>query len=575
MGTAYSFTLVSNGGTLPTTWACTVACGGGLTITGSGLSINASTGVITNTATLVAGTYNFTAQATDNTPTTPNVDTRALTITIVPASSSCGPPNFNCSLLSTALIAAPALPSSLLNLAADATGAVGVNLTGNVRGAGFPTSSGVGNCITRMTDKNSLGNVSLSGTPSGGDNDNDWSFDRSYTGFNNSGGQFYFISASYSLAGCLIVNNPVLGASAHISSSGGFGFSRVTGNVAYSLSNTGSKLKLMQNTLSGTSTVTNVQTNLNNFDFATCPGMPANFVSTTGGIMGIALNDSAFSILTGNSGAQGTAYWMLVYKPGQGCATYFSGPLTLAGVGYGPPAGNIWAFCSGACQQGGANQAAPLGTETTCNSATGFGIHDAQLYRDGNAVIISGPCNGTVNSLTTWVNTSTTAGQAAGSVVTCSGAGGLNCGGHDSAGYNHFFTTSSGANGIKAYTAFPAAYGATVNWLNENPFTNWEDHGSWLWNDTTDDKPRIEAIAACVTNIHYCNEVFAVKKDGTTPRFTASFNVNSTYFRAQDAIGVASQDGYCFQWSTTGNDLFGTDSAGKKRAEILAVCNLQ
>lgn len=559
-GTAYNVTLQSNGGTLPTTWDCPSGCGGGLTITGSNVVLNATTGVLSS-ANPTVGSYTFTVRATDTTPTTPNVDSQVLTL-VVTGASACGPPTYNCSLITTAQIPAPALPASLLDLTADATGAVGVNRTANVRNAGFPTTSGVGNCITRLTDKNTSGNASVGGTPSGGAGDNIWSLNRDYTGWTMGGGTFYFASISYDAAGCAQINNPNISASAKVPGTSGVAASRVTNNVFFHVdSTTGSKVRLMRDVVSGTNPVTVVSTLF--FDFATCPGFPANFIGTWGSALHTSLGDTVFSSEASNVGGQNTGYWAMAYKPGTGCTTYFTGPLTAAAIGYGPPAGNVWAFCSGACQQGGANQAAPLGTETTCSATTGFGLHGGQMYRDGLAMNMSGTCNGVTNSMTVWdIGTL--------NVRTCSQSVN-NCGGHDSAGYNHLMTTSSGSWLLRSKSDLTTP---TVFFTSPQS-TNWLDHGSWHWNDTTDDKPRLDSIAACATNVVYCNEIFAIKMNGTTPRFTANFNVPSTYFRAQDGISAASQDGYCIQWATTGNDKFGIDNAGKPRAEILAVCNLQ
>ncbi len=62
-GLSYSASIASVNGVAPLVWSCPSGCGGGLTITGSGILLNASTGALNGTP--VTGTYNFTVQATD------------------------------------------------------------------------------------------------------------------------------------------------------------------------------------------------------------------------------------------------------------------------------------------------------------------------------------------------------------------------------------------------------------------------------------------------------------------------------------------------------------------------------
>ncbi|HXM93470.1 MAG TPA: putative Ig domain-containing protein [Candidatus Dormibacteraeota bacterium] len=81
VGSAYSSTLQSSGGTTPVTWS--IVTGGTLP---AGLSLNASTGAITGTPT-ATGTSSFTAKATDSAAPTAQTTTKALSITVSP---SCG-----------------------------------------------------------------------------------------------------------------------------------------------------------------------------------------------------------------------------------------------------------------------------------------------------------------------------------------------------------------------------------------------------------------------------------------------------------------------------------------------------
>jgi hypothetical protein len=75
VGTAYSATVIASGGTTPYTWAVTSG------VLPAGLTLNASTGVISGTPGAAAVTSAFTVKVTD-TSTTPNSTTQALTITI-------------------------------------------------------------------------------------------------------------------------------------------------------------------------------------------------------------------------------------------------------------------------------------------------------------------------------------------------------------------------------------------------------------------------------------------------------------------------------------------------------------
>ncbi len=116
-GTPYSAALVSNNGVVPVSWSCPSGCGGGLTITGSGVTINASTGAIAG-ASPVAGTYSITVLATDSSTSGARTATQALTLTIGSA-----PPPFQITTTSIPTGTGGAAYSTLVT-AANGVGAV-------------------------------------------------------------------------------------------------------------------------------------------------------------------------------------------------------------------------------------------------------------------------------------------------------------------------------------------------------------------------------------------------------------------------------------------------------------------
>jgi len=441
-------------------------------------------------------------------------------------------------------------------------GSTGVNTSGFAYSSPadfFYPSSGTGNCITRLTDANSRNNISVGSTSSGGSNELIFSTDRSYAAVavSNTGAMWY-LSLSYTATGCAQVNNPVL--TAHVGTNG-FSFSRVTRNISYHTQGT----QLFQDTLTGTqSSGTNaiaVSSTLL-FDFANCPGMPSPFVETAASILTVANNDAVFSNVFSNAGGQNTSNWEVAYKPGVGCSTYYTGDLTTYGF-----TGNVWAYCSGNCSQGGSNPP-PIGAATTC-AQPGFGVHGSQLLHDGNATIMSGPCNGVINSLNIWQIATTT-------VSTCNGSSADPCGGHDSAGYSDFWSDESPKETIRPY----ANLANTTTVFSFPSPQNWEMHGSWLWNDTSNSSPKIASSALCLSNSAgpFCNEVFAIRTNNTSARFSPTFNTGTaptSLFRTQQAIGAMSLDGYCFLWSSDWNKTIGTDSSGNHRGDAFAICNLQ
>jgi len=129
VGTAYSQTLASSGGTGATTWSISV---GALP---SGLSLNASTGAITGTPT-TAGTVNFTVMVTDSATPTASTDTQALSI-VVAASAPAVP------AAPTGVVAAPGTNSVTITWPA-VTGATSYNIY-------WSATTGVTTASTKVT----------------------------------------------------------------------------------------------------------------------------------------------------------------------------------------------------------------------------------------------------------------------------------------------------------------------------------------------------------------------------------------------------------------------------------------
>jgi Bacterial Ig-like domain (group 2) len=166
-GVAYSFTAVATGGTLPYTWS--VSSG---SFSACGVSLNASTGVISGTAT--TGSCTATLTVTDNSGGGDPPASIAVTLSIT-STSMCGPPNYSCSSNSTAVIQTPAPPFNTSSSNGTTCVAGTSNGTGNglLNSIGYDTSinpSGVDPYV-RVSDCTQLSGQSVQATPTGGDND--------------------------------------------------------------------------------------------------------------------------------------------------------------------------------------------------------------------------------------------------------------------------------------------------------------------------------------------------------------------------------------------------------------------
>lgn len=150
-GTSYSATLQSSGGATPISWSISV---GSLP---TGLSLNSGTGLISGNPS-VAGTFNFTVQATDSTSPTPQVVTQPLSITITVAplvinttSSNLPSGTINTAYPSTALNASGGIPPYSWTITAGAL-PTGLTLSSAGQVSGTPTASGTFNFTAKVTD---------------------------------------------------------------------------------------------------------------------------------------------------------------------------------------------------------------------------------------------------------------------------------------------------------------------------------------------------------------------------------------------------------------------------------------
>jgi hypothetical protein len=217
----------------------------------------------------------------------------------------------------------------------------------------------------------------------------------------------------------------------------------------------------------------------------------------------------------------------------------------------------------------------------------GMHIHDSFMFTDGQYVQISGAstgvnCGGTSNF---WQIGTTHA-------VSCTGTnsyGGALCGGHNAFGYHNEATINnphfSNFDPADASSSTPMPTFGTIE-------GNCEDHFSWRNANSAGTQPIIGSSA----NPNYSssrsgsswidpgqNENYALMPDGTLKRFGHNFilgptntagcgttNVGpfDTYFTAQYAIGITSQDGRFWVWNSSMLGQLGTDEDGGTRADV-------
>ena len=267
-------------------------------------------------------------------------------------------------------------------------------------------------------------------------------------------------------------------------------------------------------------------------------------------------------------GGQGTGHWLLAYQISPAaCAVYNT---------------NTGAVLASGAWTGGT-------IDTGC---TGMLIHDGFLFHTGQYGQWSGASTGTsCGTQSTFWETGTA--HAVPCTATVTGGGAL-CGGHNTFGFNHetiisnpnfFVFPPSAANSGTPYSSFgsvPLTGGAI----------NCENHFSWQAVDANDTFPVIGATA----NVNYSssgststygyptmNEVYVLQQNGTLSRMVHSYILGSSslcgggvgpfsaYFNAGESIGVPSQDGTMFAFSSDMLGQLGLDADSATRADIFVV----
>jgi hypothetical protein len=563
-GVSYSEPLSSGGGTPPYTWSIS---SGALP---QGMLLNASTGVISGSSSKT-GNFSFTVTVSD---ASSDHAAQALVLTVSNSSDLCvsGPPAYSCSTTSTAnpgrispiFTSSAPTPTSCSGMCQNSTA---YDTTLNPAGT---------DCITRISDGTTFPNGLSMGnlTFSGGDNDIMGSVNETYLGVNAS--QVYILHLNTSGNCIQVVNTGAPG----IHVAGPFGFSKVVDTRFYYLAN---QTQLWQGDITSDTTFTPTKL-VDIFAAGVCPGVTP-FTTGSASIMGISQDDGRFGWSVG-PGGQGSADWAFVWDRTLGCAS-----VNLA-------TGKYWSFCSGgSC--GPSTPSAGALASTGCygsQGSIGHGIHDSQMSGDGNWMIFAmsvagtppvpwtkGACAGSTlsNQQTIW-QVATSGSQWAYSNPSL-GVGGAGSGSHNSAGVSHYITPYFGGPNIRSFsdvisfTTFAAPGGMTdvhLSW----PSPVGDD--SYPWVGASD--LVTTAQGGVYTPSYLNNVVFAYYPNGATGQlptiFTHTFSCGAkpdatctgggdAGFGPQQSIGVATQKGNYFCWSSTHLQSLGKDNLGNPRAD--------
>lgn len=174
VGSAYTSAPLpsASGGTLPYLW--TISAGSLPT----GLSISSSTGVVSGTPSGSPGTSTFTLQVADSAS---HVATQPNSIAVTGSSTTCGPPGYLCTSVTTAVIQAPVAPFS------GGTGVNQIKCDPSINGA-CSSTAGI-DPMVRLTDS-TVGGIGFTVDISGGAGDNIFSLNDTKIGIipTNTGG---------------------------------------------------------------------------------------------------------------------------------------------------------------------------------------------------------------------------------------------------------------------------------------------------------------------------------------------------------------------------------------------------
>jgi hypothetical protein len=411
-----------------------------------------------------------------------------------------------------------------------------------------------GNLLTLLTDANwkcasmtatTLSEAGLS--PSGGDNDIASSVNGTYIVVHLNGTNCLLHLATNTDGAFENVTNG--GENGYIKVPGPFGFSKVTDNQFYWLSN---NHLLHQGTITSDTTYVETVNTLFPFDYDTCPGTGVapgtNAVSAS--ILGISFNDGTFSINLSWTGGQGTAHIVMAYTPGVGCTTLDTAT------------GNWYAY--------GAKT--PSGTESSCLTpgfATGQAIHDSQISNDGGTMAISGGAfNMGKDNFCFWQ-------------VGTGNAVGLSSIGNGLAGHESMagrFLIDSAIPNPNMRLVSPLAPESVTNYTILNQLPNTASgpggyHGAQPHPFGSDLTPWIVESAGAIDGTSYLtpeylqNEIFGLPTYGTNQpilRFGSTYNSGqSGTFACGNGIGYPLQNGTGWVFLTDSLLNLGLDSNGK------------
>jgi hypothetical protein len=303
----------------------------------------------------------------------------------------------------------------------------------------------------------------------------------------------------------------------------------------------------------------------------------------------IANNAGGGTVAPSWGGANGTFSFVVNGGQGTGLHEFAVHGSWSGGVGTGtftPAGAAVYNTYTGSVAASGTASGGTI--DSSCRNAH---IHDSFGFTGTAYVQISGASTGTNCG-----DTSIFWNALTNHIVPCTGqttSSGPLCAGHNTFGRqyevavnnpNYYYFLPANAASLTAFPSFSNATGGC------------ENHFTWRHANATDTNPVILASAnnnystsalSSTWTVPYYNEIDALPVNGATPiRFAHSFilgpgnaagcgttNVGpfDAYFTAQNAIGITSQDGRLFEWSSSMLGNLGTDSAAATRADIFVI----